>query len=232
MSDLLTIDTLSKKYGRTAAVDSTSLTLGVGRIVGLIGENGAGKTSLLQLIADLAKPSGGSICIAGIPAGQQTHLLVSFMPDHNNLFKWMKVKTIIAWYKDMFSDFDAGRAKTLCKQMEIDLDSRIMVLSKGIAERLMLILTLSRKTSVYLLDEPLTGIDPLAKCSMIEIIRETQTESNLILISSHFLNDMEELFDEVVFMKDGKLLPAELTDDIRENRALSLKEYYCEVMAK
>lgn len=230
METVIRAQGLTKRFGRHTAVDDVNVTLEGGRIAGLVGPNGAGKTTLLGLMADLLRPSAGSIEIAGVPVGPQSHGRVSYMPQPASLPRHSRGTTLLAWYKDMFDDFDAGKARALCREMDVDPGRRVGQLSAGNAEKLALALTLSRRAPVTILDEPLAGADPAAKRQMMDILRRQVGEDDLLLISTHLLKDMENLFDEVLFMQGGGITHRALADAIREDYGTSVDRHYEEVM--
>lgn len=228
MSNIVTIDNLTKSYGRKVVLSKLSLTIASGRIIGLLGENGVGKTTLLKIIADLIKPDKGTICINGKPLSAQTHKEVSFLLDISNLYPWMRIIHAINYYKDMFPDFNKEKALSLCKQFNLNSKEYIQQLSKGNQERVLLMLTISRKVPLYLLDEPVAGLDPRMKKSIIQIILANVPEDSTVLIATHLLRDLEEIFDEI-FILNGRQLVTISADDIREQYNQSVEDYYLEV---
>ena len=228
MSNIVTIENITKCYGKKVVLDKLSLTIESGRIIGLLGENGVGKTTLLKILADLCKPEKGTILISGKPLSSQTHSEVSFMLDISNLYSWMRILHAINYYNDMFPDFDKEKALSLCKQFNLNVKEYVQLLSKGNQERVLLMLTISRKVPLYLLDEPIAGVDPRMKKSIIQIILANIPEDSTVLIASHLLRDLEEIFDEILILNGHKLISIS-ADDIREQYHQSVEDYYMEV---
>jgi ABC-2 type transport system ATP-binding protein len=228
MSNVVTVQNLYKSFGKNHVLQNLSFTIESGRVIGLLGENGAGKSTLIKILADLYKADKGRVLINGKPVSSHTHDDVSFMLESSNLYYWMTVRQAIDYYSDMFNNFKKEKALALCKELNIDLKSYIANLSKGNQERVLLMLTLSREVPLYLLDEPVGGLDPGIKRSIIQIILGNIPENATVLIASHLLRDLEEIFDEIYIFHDNRLVTA-IADDIREKYHSSVEEYYLEV---
>jgi ABC-2 type transport system ATP-binding protein len=228
MSDIVTIRNLTKQYGKNVILDQISCTIESGKIIGLLGENGAGKTTLIKILANLCKADKGSVQIGGKEVSSSTHNEVSYLLESNNLYDWMRVKHAMHYYEDMFSDFNKEKALAICDQLHIDTNEYISKLSKGNKEKVLLMLAISRKVPLYLFDEPVAGLDPKVKKSMIQIILNNMDENATVLISSHLLKDLEGIFDEIFILHKHKINSIS-ADYIRENYHKSVEDYYLEV---
>jgi len=229
MSVILSVKSAGKKFGRKQVLDGVDIEIPAGRIVGLLGPNGAGKTTLLNTVMNIYRLDSGKIEICGEPAGYHAKRLISYLPDANHLFPWMRVRDALKYYNDMFPDFDIIRAKELCILLEINEKARIQRISKGELERVLIMLTFSRKVPLYLLDEPLGGIDPLSRSKIVKAIFTQLDNGSTILISTHLVKDIETLLDDVIFLNKGKVIFAASADNIREVRGQSIEECYMEV---
>lgn len=230
MKEVIQIHNLCKSFGKKIALDHVELELEKGKIIGILGENGAGKTTLIKILAGLYRKDSGEVKIEGKQVGFDTHKYISYMPDDVSIYSWMKVKQAISFYKDMYSDFKEEKAHQLCTELQIKQEDVIQNLSKGMIERVFIMLTLSRDTSIYLLDDPIGGIDPVAKEKILKTILANTEEDRTVIISTHLVKDTEKLFDEVIFIRDGKVVIQKSSDEIRQNKGKSIEEYYLEVM--
>jgi ABC-2 type transport system ATP-binding protein len=229
MNLIVTVRGLTKKIGRKQVLRGIDFQLEAGKVVGLLGPNGAGKTTLLKTLMNIYHPDSGEILISNEPVSAGTKGNMSYMPDGNLLFPWMRVDDAIEYYGDMYSDFDIQRAGELCEFLNIEKSAKVKSLSKGNQERVLIMLTFSRNTKLYLLDEPLDGIDPLTRNKIIKTIFSKVNGESTILISTHLVKDVETLLDEVLFINEGKLIFRDYADSIREKRGQSLEECYMEV---
>ncbi|EEL01522.1 ABC transporter, ATP-binding protein [Bacillus cereus BDRD-ST26] len=203
-----------------------------GKIVGLVGDNGSGKTTLLKMIAGLQHPSEGSITIAGKKVGLETKEIVSFMSDKPVFDDWMTVKDSIFFYRDFYKDFDIQKAVDTVVEFKIPLEEKITALSKGMVEKLQIILTFSRKAKLYVLDEPLGGIDLISREHVLELILQFYREDCTILISTHLINEVENIFDEVIFLKDGEIVLYENVEELRFQRGKAVTDVFKEVFSR
>lgn len=226
MTPLATIQGLTKHFGFHTALDGVDLTLEAGRIIGIMGPNGAGKTTLLKILAGVLPPGDGRVQICGQTISPATRALTSYAPDHNHFFQWMRVEDALAYYADMFADFDLPRARELCQYLQLDPKAHVRQLSFGDQERATILLTLARRARLYLLDEPFTGIDPLAKEKVLKSILTALTEESSVVISTHQVKEIETTVDDVVFLDHGKVRLAQSAEDIRAGRGLSVEECY------
>ncbi|TCL63343.1 ABC-2 type transport system ATP-binding protein [Hydrogenispora ethanolica] len=229
MNNLVSVVGLSKKIAKKQVLLGVSFQLEAGRVVGLLGPNGSGKTTLLKTLMHIYQADAGEIAIADEPLSFASKRFISYMPDHNALFEWMSVQDAIHYYRDLFSDFDSERASELCSFLEIDPQEKLGRLSKGMKERVLIMLTFSRKARLYLLDEPLGGIDPLTRNKIIKTILTGLTEECTIIIATHLVKDVEAFLDEVLFLHHGKLIFSGSADNIRSEHGKSIEEWYLEV---
>ncbi|MCU5203927.1 ABC transporter ATP-binding protein, partial [Bacillus paranthracis] len=206
MTELLKIENLWKRYGLKAVIRELNIEITEGKIVGLVGDNGSGKTTLLKMIAGLQHPSQGSITVAGKKVGLETKEIVSFMSDKSVFDEWMTVKDSLFFYRDFYKDFDIQKAVDTIVEFKIPLEERITALSKGMVEKLQIILTFSRRAKLYVLDEPLGGIDLVSREHVLDLILQFYREDCTMLISTHLINEIENIFDEVIFLKDGEIV--------------------------
>ena len=220
---------LTKRYGNLAALDNIDLSLEPGRIVGLVGPNGSGKTTLIKLAQHLLTPTGGEVLIDGMKPGPETKAVVSYLPDRDFLPSWMNVESLLYFYEDFYKDFDMDKAVQMLQALNIDPRRPFKSLSKGTKEKVQLIMTMSRNAKVYLLDEPIAGVDPAARDYILRTIIGNYSENALVLISTHLIADVEPVLDEVVFLKQGHIELHENTDALRERTGMSVDNYFREV---
>lgn len=232
MSSIVAVKGLTKKIGHKRVLNGMDFELGAGKVIGLLGPNGAGKTTLIKTLMGILHADTGEVQICGEPAGFGAKRLISYMPDQNHLFPWMSVHDAMQYYSDMFSNFDMSHAKELCAVLGIDENEGVKNLSKGTKERVLIMLTLSRNARLYLLDEPIGGIDPLARNMIIKTIFAGVNPESTIIISTHLVKDVETLLDEVLFINRGELLLWDSAENIRESRGQSIEECYVEVFQK
>ena len=226
---LLECKNLTKQYGFHTALSHVSLQVGSGHIVGLLGPNGSGKTTLLKLIAGLLAPTAGMAYVMGEPIGIGSKRLVSYLPDHPCLGGHMRVQEAIHFFEDFYVDFSADCAHDMLDKLDIDPCCRIKSLSKGTAEKVQLILTMSRQASLYLLDEPIAGVDPAARDYILRTIISNYNENASILISTHLISDIENILDEVIFLQNGMVHTHASVDDLRQKEHKSIDAIFREV---
>lgn len=229
MSEILRCEGLTKRYGKVLALDNVSLTLSSGRIVGLLGPNGSGKTTIIKIINGLLTPDGGSVTINGNPPGPKTKADVAYLPDNIYLNSWMTVKQIVSYFQDFYADFRPDLAYEMLKRLDIAPNRRLKTLSKGNKEKVCLILTMSRNAKLYVLDEPIAGVDPAARDYVISTIINNYNPEATVLISTHLIADIEQILDEVLFLQNGQLLLQKTVDQIREENGKSVDELFREV---
>lgn len=229
MKAILECQQLTKRYGNYFALSDLTFTLERGQIAGLLGPNGSGKTTLIKLINGLLVPSGGRIAVNSCAPGVETKKIVSYLPDRDCLANQMRVKDALALYSDFYKDFSMERAEKMLDTLEIDRASRFSVLSKGTKEKVQLILVMSREAQLYVLDEPIGGVDPAARDYILRTILTNYNENATILISTHLISDIENVLDHVLFLKDGHLVLNEAVDEIRTKYGKSVDSLFREV---
>ena len=220
---------LCKYYGSVKALDGVDLHLEEGRIIGLLGPNGSGKTTLIKLASRLLVPTRGEVRICGELPSPLTKAMVSYLPDRNYLPDWMKAGELLDMYGDFFDDFDRNRAVNMLNSLSIDLDMPLKKMSKGTKEKVQLILTMSRHAKLYLLDEPIAGVDPAARDFILRTIISNYDENATVLISTHLIADVENVLDEAIFLKEGKIILHQNVDELRDSVGKSVDEYFREV---
>ena len=232
MSELVEIHNLTKSYDkRKEALHDLTLTLPRGRIIGLLGPNGSGKTTLIKLLNGLLVPDGGEILIDGEKPGPSTKAKVSYLPERTYLKNGATIRELLSYFQDFYEDFRTDRAKEMLAALRIEENARIRALSKGTREKVQLILVMSRDASLYILDEPIAGVDPAARDYILRTIITNYNENATVLISTHLITDIENILDEVVFMKEGRLLLQTSVEEIREEKGKSVDAYFREVFA-
>ena len=229
MSVLLKCDRLTKQYGHIKALSGIDLTLESGKIVGLLGPNGSGKTTLIKMINGLLTPTSGSIEVNGSTPGTESKKIVAYLPDNSYLNSWMTVKQIVDLFTDFYSDFRPELARKMLDQLGISIDARLKTLSKGNKEKVCLILVMSRNALLYVLDEPIAGVDPAARDYVISTIINNYNPEASVLISTHLISDIEQILDEVIFIMNGSIVLHRTVDEIREEHQKSVDELFREV---
>lgn len=214
-SSLLRLEHVQKNYGKTEALSGVNLDIQPGSIVGLLGPNGSGKTTIIKLINGLLQPTSGQVLINGEKPSPKTKKAVSYLPDTTYLGDNMKIKEVFAMFKDFYSDFDEEKANHLLEDLNLDEKSRLKNLSKGNKEKVQLILVMSRKADLYVLDEPIGGVDPAARDYILKTIIQNRSENSSVLISTHLISDIEDILDDVIFIKDGEILLQEDANELR-----------------
>ena len=229
MDNVLVCKDLTKRYGKVLALDNISLTLQSGRIVGLLGPNGSGKTTLIKLINGLLTPDSGSVTVCGNRPGPLSKAEVSYLPDSIYLNSWMTVKQIVDFFRDFYQDFRPELAYEMLEKLGISPEKRLKTLSKGNKEKVCLILTMSRNAKLYVLDEPIAGVDPAARDYVISTIINNYNPEATVLISTHLISDVEQALDEVIFIQNGHILLQKTVDAIREENGKSVDALFREV---
>ena len=217
MSDILEVKHLTKNYGDITALSDVTFSLEGGKIIGLLGSNGSGKTTLLKMIAGILQPTSGSVTVNGMEIGTETKKIVSYLPERTYLYSWMRTRDIIDYFEDFYEDFDKETALRMLKSLGVNENAKLKTLSKGTREKVQLVLVMSRKAKVYLLDEPIAGVDPVAREFILETILSNRAPDSMILISTHLINDVEKVLDSFVFIRDGKLLMKQDVESVRES---------------
>ena len=230
MSEILTCEALTKCYEKDkTALDGAELHIQFGRIVGLLGPNGSGKTTLIKLANGLLQPTAGSIRIAGMVPVADTKAIVSYLPDADWLPDWMRVEQLVEMFRDFYTDFDPVKAGEMLKRLELDPRAKLKTLSKGNKEKVQLILAMSRDARLYLLDEPIGGVDPAARDYILSTILNHYSRDATIILSTHLIRDIEPVLDEAVFLKEGRVFAHREAEEIRETEGMSVDAYFREV---
>ena len=226
---ILECSRLCKHYSRVQALDGVDLTLEPGRIVGLLGPNGSGKSTLIKLACGLLTPSEGSIRICGEKPGAVTNALVSYLPERTAVPEWMSVKELLAFYADFYDDFQLEAARQMLDALGLASAKQIRQMSKGSREKVQLILTMSRQARLYLLDEPIGGVDPATRDYILSTIIANYNPEASVVISTHLIADVEKILDEVVFLQEGRVLLHDEVDALREEKGKSIDALFREV---
>ncbi|MEE1169123.1 MAG: ABC transporter ATP-binding protein [Anaerovoracaceae bacterium] len=225
----ITITDLTKRFGNITALENIDLEVEKGQIVGLLGPNGSGKTTLIKIMTGLLQPTSGNITINGKEPGIETKKIVAYLPDRNALPDHITTKQLINLYEDFFEDFDRENAERMATDLGLDFDQEMKKMSKGTKEKLQLILVMARRSEVYLLDEPIGGVDPATRDYILRTIISNYNEEAIVLISTHLIADIEQVLDDVIFIKEGKIVLHKSAEEIREENADSVDGLFREV---
>lgn len=228
MTPLLQLHHLSKSYKKQVAIDDISLALPAGKIIGLLGSNGSGKTTLIKLINGLLQPDKGDVVINGYRPSIETKKIISYLPDTTYLREGMKIKDMLDLFDDFYEDFSREKAENLLKDLHLDDNEMLKNLSKGNKEKVQLVLVMARKAKLYILDEPIGGVDPAARDYILKTIINNYSEDASVIISTHLISDIEPILDEVIFLKEGKIVLQGNADDIREEYGKSIDSVFRE----
>ena len=228
---LLECKKVSKRYGETKALDNLNLEIQSGKIVGLLGPNGHGKTTLIKILSGLLRQDSGNILIDGKNIGVETKKIVSYLPERSYLSPGMKVKEAVKFFDEFYDDFDSERANAMLDELGLDKESRLKSLSKGNREKVQLIMVMSRNAKLYLLDEPMGGVDPAARDYILKTIIRNYSENATVIISTHLIQDVEQILDEVVFLKEGNIMLHRDVDELREEKQKSVDALFREVFS-
>ena len=220
---------LSKRYGSAVALDGVDLKAEPGRLLGLLGPNGSGKTTLIKIACGLLQPSSGTVSIAGKTPGVETKKLVSYLPDRMCLSRHMSAQQLLNMYADFYEDFDEQRAGELLTRLDVRPELRVRQMSKGTQEKVQLVLTMARRAKLYLLDEPIGGVDPATRDFIIDTIMNNYAQDAAVVISTHLISEVERILDDVVFIDRGRIVMAGEADDVRERSGKSVNDLFREV---
>lgn len=223
------INNLTKKFGDLTALDEVTVSLEQGQIVGLLGPNGSGKTTLIKILNGLLQPTSGEVAINGKAPGVETKKVVAYLPDRNALPDYMTASQLMDIYEDFFEDFDRLKAESMIDDLGIDRRQTMKKMSKGTKEKLQLCLVMARQAEVYLLDEPIGGVDPATRDYILRTIISNYNENAVVLISTHLIADVESVLDDVVFIKEGRVVLHKAADEIREEKGESVDKLFREV---
>lgn len=225
---IVEIKGVTKTFGRKEALKNVNLTIEKGKIIGLLGSNGSGKTTLIKLINDLLVPTTGEVLINGKKPGVESKKVVSYLPERTYLSSSMKVSEVLNFFVDFYEDFDKEKARTLLKDLDIDENDKLKTMSKGTKEKVQLILVMSRKADLYILDEPIGGVDPAARDYILDTILTNFNKDASVLISTHLISDVERVLDDVIFISKGEIVENTSADELRNKHGKSIDEIFRE----
>lgn len=232
MSELIEITGLTKTYDKNkVAINNLSLTVPRGKIIGLLGPNGSGKTTLIKMMNGLLTPTGGKILINGQEPGVETKARISYLPDRTYLGNGQKIGDVLDYFADFYPDFSKEKAFAMLESLDIDANTRLKALSKGNKEKVQLILVMSREADLYILDEPIAGVDPAARDYILRTIINNYNPRASVLLSTHLIGDIESVLDEVIFLRYGQLILYTSVDNIRQQHGKSVDAYFREVFS-
>jgi len=223
---ILEAKNLSKSFDNKKILKDVNLTIPRGKIIGLLGKNGAGKTTLIKLINDLLTPSTGEILINGKPVGVESKKIISYLPERSYLNKQMKVSEIIKFFSDFYENFDAEKATKLLQDLDLDINQSLTKMSKGMQEKVQLVLVMSREADLYILDEPLGGVDPATRDYILDTILSNFNENASVIISTHLISDIERILDEVIFIDKGEIILQSDADELRNKESASIDDIF------
>ena len=226
--NLIEIKNVSKSYGKKEALSNVNIDIKKGKIYGLLGPNGSGKTTLIKLINDLLKPTSGEILVKGEKPGINSKKIISYLPERTYLSMNLKVSELLQYFKDFYEDFDIDKAKNLLNDLNINPADRLKTLSKGTKEKVQLILVMSRNADIFILDEPIGGVDPASRDYILRTILSNFNEGSSLIISTHLIADIENILDEVLFINNGKIVLNESADSIRNNKNKTIDSLFRE----
>ena len=223
---LLEVKHLDKSFDNKQILKNINFSILNGKIVGLLGKNGAGKSTLIKLINDLLTPTNGEILVKGKKIGIDTKKVISYLPERTYLNKQMKVSEVISYFEDFYDNFDSEKAKRLLKDLDLDINQKLSKMSKGMQEKVQLVLVMSRNADLYVLDEPLGGVDPATRDYILDTILSNFNENASVIISTHLISDIEKILDEVIFIDNGKIVLQSNADKLRNKEKLSIDEIF------
>ena len=226
---ILECNELSKRFGVKPALDKASFTVEPGRIVGLLGPNGSGKTTFLKICNGLLTPSDGEVLIDGVQPGPSTKAVISYLPERTYLNDWMTVAQIVDFFSDFYADFSREKAYAMLGSLNVDSRAKLKTLSKGTKEKVQLVLVMARDAKLYLLDEPIGGVDPAAREFILNTIIRNYNPQGSVIISTHLISEIEQILDDVVFLKNGVVTHAAPADKLREENNMSIDALFREV---
>lgn len=225
---LLEFKNVTKKYGKKVALNNVNFGLSSGRIVGLLGPNGAGKTTIIKMVNGLLRDYSGQVLIDGEKPGVKSKSIVSYLPDIDYFQSWMKIKDALNIFEDLYKDFDVEKAMNLMYRMNLSPNMKVKELSKGMREKMRLILVMSRNAKIYILDEPIGGVDPASRELILDTILNNYSQDSLVLFSTHLISDIERVFDQVIFIKEGEIVLNRNAEELRIERNKSIDEIFRE----
>ncbi len=225
---IIKLENVVKRYGKKEALKGINLDIPKGKIVGLLGTNGSGKSTMIKLLNGLLQPDEGSIEIAGMKPSIETKKIVSYLPERTYLSEWMKMKDLLKFFSDFYEDFDLEKAEEMIEALNINIDEKIKDMSKGTKEKVQLILVMSRNADVYILDEPIGGVDPAARSFIMRTILQNFSEESTLIIATHLISEIENICDEIIFLSYGEIKLQGNVDEIREEKGKSIDALFRE----
>ncbi len=225
---IIKLENVVKRYGKKEALKGINLDIPKGKIVGLLGPNGSGKSTMIKLLNGLLQPDEGSIEIAGMKPSIETKKIVSYLPERTYLSEWMKMKDLLKFFSDFYEDFDLEKAEEMIEALNINIDEKIKDMSKGTKEKVQLILVMSRNADVYILDEPIGGVDPAARSFIMRTILQNFSEESTLIIATHLISEIENICDEIIFLSYGEIKLQGNVDEIREEKGKSIDALFRE----
>lgn len=226
--NIIEIKNLKKSYGNKEALKGIDINIPRGKIVGLLGPNGSGKSTLIKIINGLLQPDSGEVNINGLKPSIETKKIVSYLPERTYLNEWMKVKDILKFFSDFYDDFNMGKAVEMLGNLNIDREEKLKNLSKGTKEKVQLILVMAREAEVYILDEPIGGVDPAGRAYILKTILQNFSENSTLIIATHLISEIENICDEVIFLAYGSVTLSGNVDEIREEKGKSIDSIFRE----
>jgi len=224
--ELIKIEKLNKNFGEKQILKDISLTIPKGKIIGLLGKNGTGKTTLIKIINDLLTPSSGSVLIKGKNVGVESKKIISYLPERTYLDKSMTVENILIYFNEFYENFNIKKARKLLKDLNLDTKQKLSKMSKGMQEKVQLVLVMSRSADIYILDEPLGGVDPATRDYILDTILTNFNKNASVIISTHLISDVERILDEVIFIDNGKIILQSDSDELRNKENASIDEIF------
>ena len=228
MENIVEFKDVHKSYSKKEVLKGVNLNIPKGKIVGLLGPNGSGKTTMIKLMNGLLQADEGSIEIKGMKPSKETKKIVSYLPERTYLSDWMKVKDILEFFHDFYEDFDVQKANEMIKSLKIDKNEKLKTMSKGTKEKVQLILVMSRKADLYILDEPIGGVDPAARSYILKTILTNYNEDSTLLIATHLISEIENICDDILFISNGEIVLQGNVDEIREEKGKSIDALFRE----
>lgn len=225
---IIKLENVVKRYGKKEALKGINLDIPKGKIVGLLGPNGSGKSTMIKLLNGLLQPDEGTIEIAGMKPSIETKKIVSYLPERTYLSEWMKMKDLLKFFSDFYEDFDLEKAEEMIEALNINIDEKIKDMSKGTKEKVQLILVMSRNADVYILDEPIGGVDPAARSFIMRTILQNFSEESTLIIATHLISEIENICDEIIFLSYGEIKLQGNVDEIREEKGKSIDALFRE----
>lgn len=217
---------LDKQFGSKVVLQDVNLSIPRGRIIGLLGKNGSGKSTLIKLINDLLTPTAGTVLVNGKPIGVASKTIISYLPERTYLNKTMTVDAVIGFFKNFYADFDEEKARSLLRDLDLDTSQKLNKMSKGMQEKVQLVLVMSRKADLYILDEPLGGVDPATRDYILDTILTNFNEGASVILSTHLISDIERILDEVIFIDKGRIVLTADCDELRTAENASIDEIF------